>query len=114
MTSSGASCPEPPAVILAGGLARRMGGGDKLLLKLGGLTLLDHIVERLTPQVSSIAINANGDPRRFPYPVIADSLPGVSGPLAGVQAALVHAQGNPCVLTVSGDTPFLPADLVAR
>ncbi len=108
-----------PAVILAGGQARRMGGGDKCLLDLGGQTLLDQVIARLSPQAGPLAINANGDPRRFAaigLPVLADSFPGFAGPLAGVLAALDWAAGLGAkqVVTVAGDTPFFPRDLVAR
>jgi len=108
-------------VILAGGQARRMGGGDKALQSFDGRPLLARIVERLAPQVDAIAISANGDPARFAgfgLPVIADSLPDFAGPLAGVLAGLDRArQQRPAVtdiVTVPGDAPFLPRDLVAR
>lgn len=106
-------------VILAGGLARRMGGGDKTLLDLGGQSLLSHCIERLSPQVEALAINANGDAGRFAAfgaPVVADSVPGFAGPLAGVLAGLDWAAGAGCdaVVSVAGDTPFFPRDLVAR
>ncbi|HLZ66489.1 MAG TPA: molybdenum cofactor guanylyltransferase MobA [Aliidongia sp.] len=109
----------PPAVVLAGGLARRMGGGDKPLLVLGGRPLLGHILGRLLPQVSGLALNANGDPARyrsFGLPILADSVPDRPGPLAGILAALdwAAAAGATHVLTVPGDTPFLPLDLVPR
>ncbi len=108
-----------PAVILAGGQARRMGGGDKCLLDLGGQTLLDQVIARLSPQAGPLAINANGDPQRFAaigLPVVADSFPGFAGPLAGVLAAMEWAAGLDAaqVVTVAGDTPFFPRDLVAR
>ena len=107
-----------PGVILAGGLARRMGGGDKPLQLLAGRPLVVHIVQRLSPQCAPLAINANGDPARyaaFGLPVIADQIPD-AGPLGGVLAALDWAaQGRAeAVLTVPGDCPFLPADLVER
>ncbi len=107
------------AVILAGGLARRMGGGDKVLRPLAGRPLLDHVLDRLRPQVPAIILNANGDPDRFAgfgLPVIADTLPGHPGPLAGVLAALEHAEGLGLadVLSVTGDAPFIPLDLLAR
>jgi molybdopterin-guanine dinucleotide biosynthesis protein A len=113
----------PPTIgaILAGGLARRMGGGDKLLCSIGGRTALELIIDRLTPQVRCVIINANADPRRFDafsLPVVADSLPGNAGPLAGVLAALDWAaSADPnfgWVLTLPGDTPFIPRDLVSR
>lgn len=109
----------PLGVILAGGLSRRMGGGDKGLLRLGGSTILENVLARLAPQVSEFAINANGDPTRFAgfdVPVIADSIDGFAGPLAGVLAGLDWAadQGADCIVTAAADTPFLPLDLVIR
>ena len=109
----------PVGVVLAGGLARRMGGGDKALLVLGGRLLLDHVVERLAPQVRALALSANGDAGRFArwgLPVLADAVAGYPGPLAGVLAAMRWAAGlgAECVLTVPADTPFLPRDLAAR
>jgi molybdopterin-guanine dinucleotide biosynthesis protein A len=105
-------------VILAGGLARRMGGGDKALIVLGGRTLLDRAVERLSPQVDAVVINANDDPARFgsALPVIPDLDDSRAGPLAGVLAGLDHAQrqGASHIVTVAVDTPFFPRDLVAR
>lgn len=111
----------PPAVILAGGLARRMGGGDKPLRSIAGRPLLAHVIERLQPQCGALALNANGDPSRFgrfALPVIADTVHGFPGPLAGVLAAMdwaATAQPDAHhVLTVPGDCPFLPHDLVVR
>lgn len=106
-------------VILAGGRATRMGGGDKALLDLRGQTLLAHVLTRLAPQVDGVALNANGDPARFVHlglPVLADSVTGHPGPLAGVLAGLDWAagQGAEAIVTAAGDTPFFPADLVAR
>ncbi|MEM6578117.1 MAG: molybdenum cofactor guanylyltransferase MobA [Pseudomonadota bacterium] len=106
-------------VVLAGGLATRMGGGDKGLLPLGERPLLDHVLERLAPQVDGIAINANGDPARFAayrLPILPDTLEGFAGPLAGVLAGLQWAanQGADQIVTVAADTPFFPLDLVAR
>ena len=108
-----------PAVVLAGGLARRMGGGDKPLVSLGGRPILSHIMDRIGPQVSALALNANDDPARyrsFDLVVLPDSVAGRPGPLAGILAALdwAAAQARSHVLTVPGDTPFLPRDLVAR
>jgi len=107
--------------ILAGGLARRMGGGDKGLIRLRGLPILDHVIERLRPQVERIVLNANGEPARFaPYdlPVVADPVEGFAGPLAGVLAGLRWAEAEAPqtthVVTVATDTPFLPRDLVSR
>jgi len=109
----------PLGVVLAGGLARRMGGGDKGLLPLGEATILDRVVARLAPQVAGLALNANGDPARFArlgLPVIPDSIEGYPGPLAGVLAGLdwAHAQGAAQIVTAAWDTPFFPTDLVAR
>lgn len=109
----------PPAMILAGGRATRMGGGDKPLLRIGGHRMIDLIATRLSDQSSLIAINANGDPGRFGdvgLPVLPDAVPGRPGPLAGILTAMdwAAALGSPVVLTVSGDTPFLPPDLAAR
>jgi molybdopterin-guanine dinucleotide biosynthesis protein A len=106
------------AVVLAGGLARRMGGGDKPLRLLAGRPLLDHVLERVVPQVAAVVLNANGDPARFlayGLPVVPDGLPDYPGPLAGVLAALDWAVERrpdlPWVLSVPGDCPFLPLDL---
>lgn len=110
---------QPVGVILAGGLATRMGGGDKGMLRLGETSLMAHVVERLRPQVAGLALNANGDPARFDalgLPVIADSIEGFAGPLAGVLAGLDWAaeQGAETIVTAAADTPFFPLDLVAR
>ena len=108
-------------VILAGGLARRMGGGDKPMRLLGGVPMLDHARARLAPQVAALLINANGDPARFAgfgLPVVADGLPDHPGPLAGILAALDWAAEKQAdlawVASVPGDSPFIPQDLVAR
>jgi len=104
----------PAIVILAGGLATRLGGGDKVLLPLAGTTMLARILARLGP--GRVAINANGDPGRFaPFglPVLPDPIEGWPGPLAGVLAAMEWA-GQGDVVTVPGDAPFIPRDLVAR
>lgn len=109
-------------VVLAGGLSRRMGGGDKSLLSLGGRSLLDRVIERLAGQLPAgregVVLNANGDPERFAEfgaPVTPDSVPGFAGPLAGVLAGLDYAaeRGAERIVTVAADTPFFPADLVA-
>lgn len=96
-----------------------MGGGDKGMLRLGGTTLLDHVLARLGPQCGGLAINANGDPARFSsfgLPVLADTLPDFPGPLAGVLAGLDWAaeNGADAIVTAAADTPFLPRDLVSR
>jgi molybdopterin-guanine dinucleotide biosynthesis protein A len=108
-------------VILAGGLSRRMGGGDKALLELGGKTILARVIERIRPQVAALALNANGDPARFAafgLPVIADVVEGYAGPLAGVLTGLEwaaeHAPRCRWLASVACDAPFLPGDLVAR
>ena len=109
------------AAILAGGRARRMGGGDKPLLPLAGRPMLAHVLERVRPQVRAVALSANGDPARFAafgLPVLPDAQPDFPGPLAGVLAGLRWARrAHPdaaLVLTVPGDAPLLPYDLVAR
>lgn len=108
-------------VLLAGGRARRMGGGDKCLRPLGGRPLLAHAIERAAAQVGPLAINANGDPARFAefgLPVVADGVEGFAGPLAGVLAGLdwaaVVAPDCDFVASFATDAPFFPADLVAR
>ncbi len=109
---------QPAGVILAGGLSRRMGGGDKGLLALGGLSLLDRVIARLEPQVADLALNANGDAARFNtgLPVIADTIDGFAGPLAGVLAGMdwAAAAGHSHIVTAAADTPFFPCDLVPR
>jgi len=109
----------PLAVVLAGGSARRMGGGDKPLVDLAGRPLLRHILDRLQPQVSLLALNVNDEAGRyqpFGLAILPDSLPARPGPLAGILAALDWAAsaGAGHVLTVPGDTPFLPPDLARR
>ena len=110
---------QPLGVILAGGQATRMGGGDKGALPLGGGTLLSSVIDRLDPQVAGLALNANGDAARFAHlglTVIADSIDGFAGPLAGVLAGLDWAatQGADTIVTAAADTPFFPCDLVPR
>ncbi|NNE80795.1 MAG: molybdenum cofactor guanylyltransferase MobA [Silicimonas sp.] len=110
---------QPYGVILAGGQARRMGGGDKGRLPLGGSSILTHVIARLRPQVGELALNANGDPARFDdlgLPVLPDSIEGFVGPLAGVLAGLDWAAGEGAdhIVTAAADTPFFPADLVPR
>jgi len=108
-----------PAIILAGGRATRMGGGDKPLLDLGGRPMLAHVIVRLSRQCGPLALNANGDPARFAafgLPVLADDLPGFPGPLAGILAGMewAAAVGAASVVSVAADTPFFPADLATR
>ena len=108
-------------LILAGGLARRMGGGDKVRIRLGGATILERVLRRLKSQCSMIVVNANGDPARFAdvgVPVARDSVPDFAGPLAGILAGLdwlaENAGDAEWLLSVPGDCPFLPPDLLAR
>ena len=115
------SHPPTLGLVLAGGLARRMGGGDKALLRIGAATILERVLDRFGPQCSRIILNANGDPERFAFtrlPVVADDIPNFAGPLAGVLAGLdwaaTHAPDVEWIASVPGDCPFLPRDLVAR
>jgi molybdenum cofactor guanylyltransferase len=110
-----------PGVLLAGGLARRMGGGDKPMRTIGGRTILERVIARLSPQCDGLILNANGDPARFAafgLPVIADNVADFPGPLAGILAALDWTAANrpnvEWVLSAAADCPFLPRDLVAR
>jgi molybdopterin-guanine dinucleotide biosynthesis protein A len=112
---------ETLGLVLAGGLARRMGGGDKPMTRIGGATILARVLERMSPQCARLVLNANGDPARFAdtgLPVIADDVPDFAGPLAGILAGLdwaaAHAPDIATVVSVPGDCPFLPRDLVAR
>jgi len=118
-----ADIPIPPTLglVLAGGLARRMGGGDKAHIEIGGVTILDRVLACLSAQCTGIIINANGDPGRFAdtgLEVVPDNVPGFAGPLAGVLSGLdwLVAQNNGIewLLSVPGDCPFLPDDLVER
>jgi molybdopterin-guanine dinucleotide biosynthesis protein A len=113
----------PPTLglVLAGGLARRMGGGDKTRIKIGGVTILQRVLARLAPQCSRVIINANGDAVRFAdtgLPVVADGVPDFAGPLAGVLAGLDWAAANApdiaWLVSAPGDCPFLPKNLVVR
>jgi molybdopterin-guanine dinucleotide biosynthesis protein A len=115
--------PPPPTLglVLAGGLARRMGGGDKARIEVGGISILDRVLGRLSGQCVDIIINANGDPKRFEDTgcvVVPDNVPGFVGPLAGVLAGLdwlaAQQNGVEWLLSVPGDCPFLPDDLVER
>jgi molybdopterin-guanine dinucleotide biosynthesis protein A len=111
----------PFGLVLAGGLARRMGGGDKARIRIGGKTILERVLTRLTPQCSGVILNANGDLARFAdtgLHVVADSIPDFAGPLAGILAGLDWAAANvpgiADIVSVPGDCPFLPPDLVER
>nr|HMA70439.1 molybdenum cofactor guanylyltransferase MobA [Xanthobacteraceae bacterium] len=113
--------PSTLGLVLAGGLARRMGGGDKALIAIGGLAILDRVLARLRPACTGILLNANGDPTRFArygLSVVADSVPDFAGPLAGILAGLDWAAANApdiaWIASTPGDCPFLPRDLVAR
>jgi molybdopterin-guanine dinucleotide biosynthesis protein A len=108
-------------IILAGGLARRMGGGDKPLKTIAGKPILTHVIARLQPQCAGLVLNANGDPARFAgfgLPVVADDVPDFAGPLAGVLAGLnwiaANASEAEYAVSVAADTPFIPGDLVRR
>jgi molybdopterin-guanine dinucleotide biosynthesis protein A len=115
------AAPSTLGLVLAGGLARRMGGGDKPRTMIGGQTILARVIERLKPQCTRLILNANGDPARFAdtkLPVIPDNVPDFAGPLAGVLAGLdwaaANAPGIEYIASVPGDCPFLPRDLVLR
>ncbi len=118
MTATGAE--DIVGVLLAGGRAKRMGGGDKGLESLGGRPIMEHIVDRARPQVSALLINANGDPKRFQsfgLPVRADVIEGFAGPLAGVLTGLEWAAGDTAagwLASFATDAPFVPVDLVSR
>jgi molybdopterin-guanine dinucleotide biosynthesis protein A len=113
--------PATPGVLLAGGLARRMGGGDKPMRRIAGRTILERVIARLKSQCDGLILNANGDPARFAsfgLPVIPDSVENFPGPLAGILAGLDWVAANrpeiSWVLSAAADCPFLPRDLVAR
>jgi molybdopterin-guanine dinucleotide biosynthesis protein A len=119
--TSDRSSRSPLGLILAGGLARRMGGGDKARITIAGKTILDRVLATMAPQCGRLIINANGDPARFAdtkLPVVADSVPDFAGPLAGILAGLdwaaAHAPDVTDLASVPGDCPFLPSDLVQR
>jgi molybdenum cofactor guanylyltransferase len=112
---------KPLGLVLAGGLARRMGGGDKARIRIGGATILERVLARFSPQCAGVILNANGDPARFAdsgLEVVPDSVPDFAGPLAGILAGLdwaaAHRPEIADVASVPGDCPFLPDDLVAR
>src|SRR5438093_13266633 len=96
-TTPGMTTQKPLGLVLAGGLARRMGGGDKARIRIGGRTILERVLERLTPQCSRVILNANGDPARFAdisLPVVPDTVPDFAGPLAGILAGLDWAAAH--------------------
>jgi len=112
---------KPLGLVLAGGLARRMGGGDKARITIGGETILARVLARLKPQCSGVILNANGDPARFAdtgLPVVPDSVPDFAGPLAGILAGLdwaaAHAPSTTDIVSLPGDCPFPPRDLAER
>lgn len=110
---------QPLGVILAGGQATRMGGGDKGLLTLGDATILQRVIARLAPQTDGLILNANGDATRFAdyaLQVVPDSIEGFAGPLSGVLAGMDHAaaSGHSHIVTAAADTPFFPCDLVPQ
>jgi molybdopterin-guanine dinucleotide biosynthesis protein A len=116
-----AETPNIPGLLLAGGLARRMGGGDKPMRSIGGRTILDRVIARLKPQCDGLILNANGNPARFAafgLPVVADGIADFPGPLAGILAGLdwaaVHRPEVKWMLSAAADCPFLPRDLVSR
>ena len=116
--SDAESLSEVAGVILAGGLSRRMGGGDKSLLEVGGRSMLAAVMDRLADQAAPLVLNANGDPRRFEHfglPVFADPIDGYVGPLAGILGGMRWARQNSAarwIVTVPADTPFIPRNLV--
>jgi molybdopterin-guanine dinucleotide biosynthesis protein A len=119
--SAGPASSAVVGVLLAGGQARRMGGGDKCLRQLGGATILEHVVARARPQVATLVLNANGDPGRFAafgLPAVADVVEGFAGPLAGVLTGMewtrAYRPDCPWIATIATDTPFFPRDLVVR
>lgn len=113
--------PKTLGLVLAGGLARRMGGGDKALIEIGGRTILDRVIATMAPQCDGLILNANGDPARFArfdLPVVPDDIPDFAGPLAGILAGLdflaAHRPDLEWMASAPGDCPFLPADLVEK
>ena len=118
MTDRYVDKPKLVGCILAGGLSRRMGGGDKCLINIQNKPILEYVIERLIPQVDKLVINANGDANRFSsfnLPVTSDPIKGFAGPLAGILAGLLwtkqHAPKVEYMLSVAGDTPFFPLNL---
>jgi molybdopterin-guanine dinucleotide biosynthesis protein A len=112
---------KPPAVILAGGRSSRMGGGDKCLLPVNGKALIAHVLAAIAPQTGEVLINANsnaGPYLKFGLPVLPDVIAGFQGPLAGLLTGMLWSHRRhprqAHILSVAGDVPFLPGDLVAR
>jgi molybdopterin-guanine dinucleotide biosynthesis protein A len=104
------------AIVLAGGMGRRMGGVDKGLVELAGRPMVAHVIDRLAPQVAGVIVNANQNVERYldlAHAVVRDEISGFAGPLAGLHAGM-SATATPYVVTVPCDSPFLPLDLVAR
>jgi len=121
MMPDAAPIPATLGLILAGGRARRMGGGDKALIRVGSATILERVVARLSPCCTGLVLNANGDPARFArfgLPVVPDSIPDFAGPLAGILAGLDwathHVPDLAWMVSAPADCPFLPRDLVPR
>ena len=121
MASKPISIREFVGLVLAGGRSRRMGGDDKCLRPLGGRAMLGHVLERMRPQVDALIISTNGDPgrfREFGLSVVLDDIDGFAGPLAGILAGMdwarVHRPDATHLVSVPGDSPFLPLDLVQR
>ncbi len=108
-------------ILLAGGLAQRMGGGDKGLKTIGGVSILSRIIATMTPQCAGLVVNANGDAARLAdlgFPIVPDGVPGFAGPLAGILAGLdwiaTHHADSDYAISIPTDTPFLPSDLISR
>ena len=121
MTSKTSAEPSTIGMVLAGGQARRMGGGDKALLRIGGMSILERVLKAVAEDCARVILNANGDATRFAayaLPVVADSVADYPGPLAGILAGLdwaaEHAPKIEWLLSVPGDCPFLPNDLLSR
>ncbi|WP_179957601.1 molybdenum cofactor guanylyltransferase MobA [Exilibacterium tricleocarpae] len=108
-------------LVLAGGRSRRMAGADKTFIRLNGTPLIEHVIDRAAPQVTRLLLSINGDAapyRRYGLPLLADALPGFGGPLAGILSALrwlrQHQPDSNWLASFAVDTPFIPADTVAR
>ena len=115
------ACENMVGILLAGGKSRRMGGGDKCLLRMGGKTILQHAIDRATPQVGNLILNINGDPDRFSHynlNIVSDDIGNFAGPLAGVLTGMHWVKENhpECkwIVTFPTDTPFFPMDLASQ